>query len=250
MRVISDRLAWTRTFLSADVFPIAFIATDDQGIGQRPEVIMPYVDYFSPMVYPSHYYPGVFDIAEPNEHPYEMIDQTLEIMNAEAAPYPLKIRPWLQDFGYGEFRPYTAADIEAEMQAAADNGTAGWMIWNAQRPVHDRCAGRADRGRGVRVGHQRGRRLGRQPGCRAPPRLPRPMRLVVQRVSRASVHADGDLLGRDRPRRRRAGRRGGRRHRARPSTGWRPSSSVCAISRTRKVAPTSPSPTWTGRSWW
>ncbi len=131
MRVISDRLAWTRTFLSADVFPIAFIATDDQGIGQRPEVIMPYVDYFSPMVYPSHYYPGVFDIAEPNEHPYEMIDQTLEIMNAEAAPYQLKIRPWLQDFGYGEFRPYTAADIEAEMQAAADNGTAGWMIWNA-----------------------------------------------------------------------------------------------------------------------
>ncbi len=131
MRVISDRLAWTRTFLSADVFPISFIATDDQGIGQRPEVIMPYVDYFSPMVYPSHYYPGVFDIAEPNEHPYEMIDQTLEIMNAEAAPYPLKIRPWLQDFGYGEFRAYTAGDIEAEMQAAADNGTAGWMIWNA-----------------------------------------------------------------------------------------------------------------------
>ncbi len=43
----------------------AFIATDDQGIGQRPEVIMPYVDYFSPMVYPSHYYPGVFDVAGP-----------------------------------------------------------------------------------------------------------------------------------------------------------------------------------------
>ena len=33
MRVISDELAWTRTFLAADVFPIAFIATDDQGIG-------------------------------------------------------------------------------------------------------------------------------------------------------------------------------------------------------------------------
>jgi len=131
MRVISDRLAWTRTFLAADVFPIAFIATDDQGIGQRPEVIMPYVDYFSPMVYPSHYYPGVFDIAEPNEHPYEMINQTLQIMNAEAAGYPLRIRPWLQDFGYGGFRAYNASDIRAEMQAAADNGTAGWMIWNA-----------------------------------------------------------------------------------------------------------------------
>jgi len=92
---------------------------------------MPYVDYFSPMVYPSHYYPGVFDIAEPNEHPYEMIDRTLEIMNQQAVGLPLQIRPWIQDFGYGPFRAYTAADVRAEMQALADNGTAGWMIWNA-----------------------------------------------------------------------------------------------------------------------
>jgi hypothetical protein len=131
MRVISDELAWTRTFLAADVFPIAFIASDDQGIGQRPEVIMPYVDYFSPMVYPSHYYPGVFDVAVPNEQPYVMIDRTLEIMNGQAAGLPLRIRPWIQDFGYGPFRAYTAADIRAEMQAVADNGAAGWMIWNA-----------------------------------------------------------------------------------------------------------------------
>lgn len=131
MRVISDELAWTRTFLAADVFPISFIAADDQGIGQRPEVIMPFVDYFSPMVYPSHYSPGVFDIAEPNEHPYEMIDRTLEIMNVQAAGLPLRIRPWIQDFGYGPFRAYTASDIRAEMQAAADNGSAGWMIWNS-----------------------------------------------------------------------------------------------------------------------
>jgi hypothetical protein len=131
MRVISDELAWTRTFLAADVFPIAFIASDDQGIGQRPEVIMPYVDYFSPMVYPSHYYPGVFDVAEPNEAPYVMIDRTLEIMNGQAAGLPLRIRPWIQDFGYGPFRAYTATDVRAEMQAVADNGGAGWMIWNA-----------------------------------------------------------------------------------------------------------------------
>jgi hypothetical protein len=131
MRVISDELEWSRAFLAADVFPIAFIASDDQGIGQRPEVIMPYVDYFSPMVYPSHYYPGVFNIAEPNEHPYEMIDQTLEIMNEQAAGLTLRIRPWIQDFGYGPFRAYSAADVRAEMQALADNDADGWMIWNA-----------------------------------------------------------------------------------------------------------------------
>ena len=131
MRVISDELAWTRTFLGADVFPISFIASDDQGIGQRPEVIMPYVDYFSPMVYPSHYYPGIFDVAVPNEAPYAMIDRTLEIMSAQAAGLPLRIRPWIQDFGYGGFRAYNASDVRAEMQAVADNTAMGWMIWNA-----------------------------------------------------------------------------------------------------------------------
>ena len=60
-----------------------------------------------------------------------MIDRTLEIMNAQAAGLPLRIRPWIQDFGYGGFRAYTAADVRAEMQAVADNGGAGWMIWNA-----------------------------------------------------------------------------------------------------------------------
>ena len=56
---------------------------------------MPFVDYFSPMVYPSHYGSGVFNIAVPNEHPYEMIDQTLEIMNRQSSGLRMKIRPWI-----------------------------------------------------------------------------------------------------------------------------------------------------------
>ena len=93
---------------------------------------MPYVDYFSPMVYPSHYGPGTFGISEPNEHPYEIIDRSLEMMNREAKGLPMRIRPWIQDFGYGPFRAYTAADIRAEMRALRDNDALGWMIWNAQ----------------------------------------------------------------------------------------------------------------------
>lgn len=131
-RVVSDRLATTHTFLGADVFPISFIAPDDQGVGQRPEVIMPFVDYFCPMVYPSHYGPFTFGFAVPNEHPYDVIDETLKIMNDEAKGLPMRIRPWIQDFGYGEFRAYTAADVEAEMKALRDNHALGWMIWNAR----------------------------------------------------------------------------------------------------------------------
>jgi len=130
-RIVSAALETKRAFFSADVFPISFIATDDQGIGQRPEVIMPYVDYFSPMVYPTHYDDGTFGFAVPNDHPYEVIDATLKIMNRERAGLRMVVRPWIQDFGFGPFPAYTAVQVQAEMQALRDNGALGWMIWNA-----------------------------------------------------------------------------------------------------------------------
>ncbi len=141
LRLVSDTIAPTRAFLSADVFPISFIVPDDQGIGQRPEVMMSYVDYFSPMVYPSHYGPGVFDHAVPNNAPYDVVDKTLEIMNEQAEGLPMVIRPWLQDFGYGPFPPYTAAQIREEMRAAADNGAKGWMLWNARADFTEAALG-------------------------------------------------------------------------------------------------------------
>jgi len=141
LRVVSEELDATRAFLGADVFPISFIVPDDQGIGQRPEVIMPYVDYFCPMVYPSHYGPGVFGLDVPNDHPYAVIDQTLEIMNRQAEGLPVVIRPWIQDFGYGPFPPYTAEQVRAQMTAAAERGAAGWMIWNARATFTEAALG-------------------------------------------------------------------------------------------------------------
>ncbi|MCA1587868.1 MAG: putative glycoside hydrolase, partial [Chloroflexi bacterium] len=141
LRVVSSELDATRTFLGADVFPISFIVPDDQGIGQRPEVIMPYVDYFCPMVYPSHYGPGVFGHPVPNTAPYDVIDKTLEIMNRQKEGLAVVIRPWIQDFGYGAFPPYTADQVRAEMQAAADNEAKGWMIWNARATFTEAALG-------------------------------------------------------------------------------------------------------------
>ena len=123
MRVISDELAWTRTFLGADVFPISFIATDDQGIGQRPEVIMPFVDYFCPMVYPSHYGPFTFGFAVPNEHPYDVTSDAIQDAQ-ERIEQGVVLRPWLQAFWW------TNEQIRTSIQAAEDLGV-GWILWNA-----------------------------------------------------------------------------------------------------------------------
>ena len=212
LRVVSEELDTTRAFLGADVFPISFIAPDDQGIGQRPEVIMPFVDYFCPMVYPSHYGPGVFGFPVPNEFPYEVIDETLQIMNEQKEGLPVVIRPWIQDFGYGPFPPYTAAQVEAEFAAAADNGARGWMIWNARATFTESALGAAARGRGLRTDDVRAAGgIGERRAVVRAVRVPL-MRLVVQRVTRASVRSGDEPLGEIEARRGDPGRHRHRRH--------------------------------------
>ena len=57
--------------MTADVFGFTTSAHNDIGIGQLWEDFIGLVDVALPMVYPSHYWPGVFNIDDPNGHPYE-----------------------------------------------------------------------------------------------------------------------------------------------------------------------------------
>jgi Putative glycosyl hydrolase domain len=61
-----------------------------------------------------------------------VVDRTLEIMNGQKDGSRVVLRPWIQDFGYGAFAPYTSAQVRAQMTAAADRDAGGWMIWNAR----------------------------------------------------------------------------------------------------------------------
>jgi hypothetical protein len=82
----------------------------------------------------------------PNTAPYDVIDKTLEIMNEQSKGLAMRIRPWIQDFGYGPFPPYTAGQIRQEMRALDDNGAAGWMIWNAAAQFTESALGRPREG--------------------------------------------------------------------------------------------------------
>jgi hypothetical protein len=180
MRVISDRLAWTQTFLSADVFPIAFIATDDQGIGQRPEVIMPYVDYFSPMVYPP-LRPQISAIRA-ERRPYDVIDKTLERMNVEKVGLPVVIRPWIQDSVTARSRtPPTRSSPKSRPSQTTRQG-----LDDLERPVDFTEAPSARHASEIPPGHRR--RRPRASASAAPPpspsSSPRPMRPVAA-VARA-----------------------------------------------------------------
>lgn len=117
--------------LSADLFGLTTIRTDDMNIGQILENAIPYFDYISPMVYPSHYPSGFDGYKNPASRPYEVIiaslNRAVERLNA-ASSSPLKLRPWLQDFDLGA--DYNAEMIKKEKQAVYDAGLDSWLMWD------------------------------------------------------------------------------------------------------------------------
>lgn len=124
--------------VSFDVFGMTFWSLDDYNIGQRLIDVLPYADFVSPMVYPSHYVDGFKGYANPALAPYEIVKMSLDeglrlthgFFSGSDEELASRFRPWLQDFDIGAV--YTSESIEAQIQAARDAGASGWMLWNAR----------------------------------------------------------------------------------------------------------------------
>ncbi|MDA8217249.1 MAG: carboxypeptidase regulatory-like domain-containing protein, partial [Dehalococcoidales bacterium] len=122
--------------LSVDVFGYTCWREDDMGIGQNIEQIAKYVDYISPMVYPSTYSDGL--PMEPNymdapAYPYEIVYYSIERAVERLGDSPTKIRPWLQyfdDYPWASGREYNAPQIEAQKQASVEAGGYGFLLWD------------------------------------------------------------------------------------------------------------------------
>mgnify|MGYP001581959504 CR=1 FL=1 len=125
--------------LSVELFGMTTTVESDMNIGQVLELTLPYFDYVSPMVYPSHYPPTWNGFVNPAEYPYEVVkiamaraverEQLWFIANNIATSTPSKLRPWLQDFNLGA--TYGPDKVRAQMQATYDVGLSSWMLWNA-----------------------------------------------------------------------------------------------------------------------
>lgn len=121
--------------LSADLFGYTFRVDDgyDLGIGQRLALVIPYVDFVSPMVYPSHYPSGHLGLANPAASPGIVVDDALadgQTIIDEVRPDFHGVRPWLQDFDLGA--DYTASMVREQIDAAERRGAEGWILWNAR----------------------------------------------------------------------------------------------------------------------
>ena len=124
--------------ISADVFGIVTHSWDDipDDIGQTWRKVANQVEYICPMIYPSHYGPGLYGYDVPDKHPYEI--SRLAVMEAiernAAQKDPAIIRPWFQGFSAPWVRgniKYDAKAISDQMVAAAELGVEEYIIWNA-----------------------------------------------------------------------------------------------------------------------
>lgn len=125
-------LAPYNVMVSADIFGYVAWNTDDTDIGQDINKLVNAVDVVSPMLYPSGFQFGIPNYRNPVEHPYEIVNLTLQNAQKRTGASPLRFRPWLQAFrdyafGGGDFKEER---MRTQIKASNDFGASGYLFWN------------------------------------------------------------------------------------------------------------------------
>ena len=124
--------------VTADVFGLVTHMDGDVGIGQQWEKVISSADAVLPMVYPSHYYTGMYGFSHPNAHPYEIIRISMEdavrrtgylAANGEKTG---EVMPWLQAMSatWMDNIDYGPRELRQQIQATYDSGLKSWALWN------------------------------------------------------------------------------------------------------------------------
>jgi hypothetical protein len=109
--------------VAADIFAITLTSENDEGIGQRPEVLASSVDVLSPMIYTYTYGSGWGGYDDPNEHPVELVSMALDGGIPKLEGHAI-YRPWIQTW------QLNAGEINSVQEVVEERGL-GWMIWSA-----------------------------------------------------------------------------------------------------------------------
>lgn len=123
-----ERLHKKGVTVSIDVFGLVGSTGDGMGIGQRLKDLLAHVDIISPMMYPSHYYPGEYGLKSPENSPYETIHRSIRDTRKMMGSHKVELRPWLQDFSIKV--KYTPKMVRDQIEAAEDQGIGEWLLWN------------------------------------------------------------------------------------------------------------------------
>jgi hypothetical protein len=125
-RLADERLAPYGVQHGASVYGIA--ADRPEQIGQDIPAMAEHLDYVAPMIYPSHWGPGEYGVADPNRQPYDIIRATLEVWDEAVEGKRARVVPWLEDTTYRAWdRPF---QVREQIRAAREHGIDEWLMWN------------------------------------------------------------------------------------------------------------------------
>jgi len=114
------------TFLGASVFGIA--ATRPAQVAQDVPEMARQVDYIAPLVYPSHWGAGEYNVPNPNAQPFDIVRRSLFDFARDVTGTPSRLVPWLQDFSLGV--AYGPAQVRAQIDAARRDGIDEFLLWD------------------------------------------------------------------------------------------------------------------------
>jgi hypothetical protein len=134
-QVINDFLKYAReklsaynVFISADVFGLTASKQGEMNIGQRVSDVARIVDFLSPMMYPSHYNPGEYDIKSPENNPADTVSHSVDDFKKAMKGTNAGLRPWLQDFSLKV--AYTPDMVRRQIDACENAGVHQWLLWD------------------------------------------------------------------------------------------------------------------------
>lgn len=122
-----DQLAGTKTRLGVSVFGIA--ATRPDEIAQNIRAMSRHVDYIAPMVYPSHWRSGYYNVSDPPNQPFEIVSKSVRDFQSQVKGTDAIVVPWLQDFTLGG-RKYGAKEVNEQIMASRSMEAQGFLLWD------------------------------------------------------------------------------------------------------------------------
>jgi hypothetical protein len=126
-----ERFAKLGVRTTADIFGLVTTVGGTLEVGQKWEPISKSVDVVLPMVYPSHYPHGSFQLDHPNADPYDVVHIAISRARERDEKLGIKgehVRPWLQAFSIGNPK-YGAHEVEEQKRGVYDSGYDGWVLW-------------------------------------------------------------------------------------------------------------------------
>ncbi len=132
LKTANKRLQPYNVYTSVDTYGYVCWNKNDTHIGHTIKTLSEHADYIAPMLYPSGFGVGILGYRDPTDHPYEIINESINEGLNRAEVSPARFRPWLQSFkDYGFDRKFfRSKEVSEQIKGAEQASCSGWMLWN------------------------------------------------------------------------------------------------------------------------